>query len=105
MMLKTDSVINDNGNALCSKQEPNVADRLAQLQLKSQELLNKTLEHQLTWMDTNQVLSVLKVSRATLQAWRNKGALAYSQVGRKIYYKWEDLNVFLNIHYYKPYKI
>ena len=38
------------------------------------------------WLDNEAVCSYLKISKRTLQRYRSNGVIAYSLVGRKIYY-------------------
>ncbi|GHT57867.1 DNA-binding protein [Bacteroidia bacterium] len=38
------------------------------------------------WLDNETVCAYLKISRRTLQRYRSNGVIAYSLVGRKIYY-------------------
>lgn len=43
------------------------------------------------WMDTEDVCHVLHVTPKTLQAIRDRNGIAFSQIGRKFYYKPEDV--------------
>lgn len=43
------------------------------------------------WMDTEDVCRVLHVTPKTLQAIRDRHGIAFSQIGRKFYYKPEDV--------------
>ena len=43
------------------------------------------------WMDTEDACRMLRVTPKTLQALRDRHAIAYSQIGRKFYYKPEDV--------------
>jgi hypothetical protein len=44
-----------------------------------------------TWYDNQEVCLMLKISPRTLQTFRDNGTLPYSQIGRKIYYKPQDV--------------
>ena len=48
------------------------------------------------WLDNKQVCELLKISSRTLQTYRDTGALLYSQIGRKCYYKTTDIEHFIN---------
>lgn len=48
------------------------------------------------WLDNKQVCELLKISPRTLQTYRDTGALSYSQIGRKCYYKVSDIEQFIN---------
>lgn len=43
------------------------------------------------WLDNQDVCQLLKISKRTLQTYRDNGTLAYSQIGYKCYYKKEDI--------------
>lgn len=52
-----------------------------------------------TWMDISETAKWLKVSQRTLQSYRDKGLLPYSQIKSKIYFRLQDLQEFLKKHY------
>ena len=43
------------------------------------------------WMDNTEVCELLQISPRTLQSYRDKGTLSYSQIGRKCYYRTTDI--------------
>ncbi len=45
-----------------------------------------------TWLDNQEVCKILKISKRTLQSYRDEGILPFSQVGSKIYYKRSDID-------------
>ena len=47
------------------------------------------------WLDNQDVCQMLNISPRTLQTLRDNGALAYSQINRKMYYKHEDVESIL----------
>lgn len=49
----------------------------------------------MNWLDNADVCEKLNVSKRTLQAYRDGGLLAYSQINHKIYYKLEDVEEFI----------
>jgi len=51
------------------------------------------------WLSTEDVCELLNVSRRHLQHLRDSGQIPYSQHGRKIYFKVEDLEEFFDQHY------
>jgi len=51
------------------------------------------------WLSTEEVCEILNVSRRHLQHLRDTGQIPYSQHGRKIYFKSEDLEEFFEEHY------
>nr|WP_303918013.1 helix-turn-helix domain-containing protein [Bacteroides intestinalis] len=52
----------------------------------------------------SEVAAKLKVSRRTLQEWRNDGQIAYFLLGGKILYAESDIQKMLEKHYKKPWK-
>ena len=43
------------------------------------------------WLDKQEVLQMLHISERTLQRWRSDGLMPYSPIGRKHYYREEDV--------------
>lgn len=56
------------------------------------------------WMSHKQALALLDVSPRTVQSWRDDGLLGFSQLGKKIYYSHEDIDLMLRRHHHKPFK-
>lgn len=52
----------------------------------------------------SEVAEKLKVSRRTLQEWRNNGQIAYFLLGGKILYAESDIQEMLENYYSKPWK-
>lgn len=67
-------------------------------QLKS---LNKKNPLSEKWLDNQDVLLILRISSRTLQSYRDKGILNFSQIGNKIYYKASDIEKHLEENYIK----
>jgi len=53
------------------------------------------------WLTQEETKEVLCVSSRTLQNYRDKGAISFSKVGRKIRYKKVDVESLLQKHYVK----
>lgn len=51
------------------------------------------------WLTTKEAAQVLKVSTRTVQTYRDQGVLPFSQFGREVRYRLEDLQQFLISHY------
>ena len=49
------------------------------------------------WMDTEDVCRMLSITPKTLQAMRDRHGIAYSQIGRKFYYRPEDVERLLPV--------
>ena len=54
------------------------------------------------WLDIQEACQVLKISKRTLQAYRDNKILPFSQIGGKIYFRANDIEEHLNRHYNKP---
>ncbi len=44
------------------------------------------------WIDSADVCRALRISKRTLQTWRNNGKIPYSMLGGKVYYRQSDIN-------------
>jgi len=53
------------------------------------------------WLDNQEMMQLLKISRRTLQAYRDEKVIPFSKVGSKIYYKAADVEKFLKSNYRK----
>jgi excisionase family DNA binding protein len=67
-----------------------------QFEAKETELTVKT------WLTGDELCKLLRVSKRTLQNYRDQRVIPFSQIGRKIYYKYSDINEYLELHYVKP---
>ena len=50
------------------------------------------------WFDNDQVCNYLKISKRTLQSYRDKQLVEFRQVGAKIWYKYQWIIDFLEKH-------
>lgn len=57
-----------------------------------------------TFIDNQELLQLMKISKRTAQTWRDEGKISFSQVGSKIYYKLSDVEKLLQEHYNKAFK-
>lgn len=51
------------------------------------------------WIDNEEMLKILKISKRTAQHYRDTKLIAFSQIGSKIYYRLCDVEELLNSHY------
>lgn len=56
------------------------------------------------YLTDREVSEKLKVSRRTLQDYRNQGRIPYIQLGGKILYRESDIEKMLNDNYYKAWR-
>lgn len=66
---------------------------LADLLMRSNKLNPPVIKDE--WWDNQDVCRLLGISLRTLQSYRDKGLLPYSQIGHKCYYKIEDIERFI----------
>lgn len=57
-----------------------------------------------TYLDNQEFLLLMKISKRTAQTWRDEGKISFSQVGNKIYYKMTDVEELLEKHYNKAFR-
>lgn len=53
--------------------------------------------------NTDQLMNLLKVSRRTLQDWRDKGLIEFSAIRGKFYYRYSSVMKMLDNHSIKPF--
>jgi len=82
-------------------------DQFEELVAKMNEVLeklnSKTAPKQEVFLDNEELVSMLKISRRTAQTWRDEGKISFSQVGSKIYYKLSDVEKTMQDHYNKSF--
>ena len=68
-------------------------------------LATKTKEQPLSeiWLDVSETCQVLKISKRTLQEYRNRGVLSFSQINGKIYFCATDIEEHLKSHKVKAF--
>lgn len=54
----------------------------------------------INWVDNADLKIMLKVSGRTIQNWRDNGTIPFSKIGRKIYYRTDDIEDLLKRNYY-----
>ena len=54
------------------------------------------------FIGTEDFIKLMGVSARTAQVWRNDGKIGFSQMGKKIYYRMSDIELFLEKHYQPP---
>jgi len=77
-----------------SQEIKDIKARTELLQLSKAEVLKDT------WIDNQDVLQTLHISKRTLQTFRTNGTLPYSKVQGKFYYKVSDVEQLLQDNYY-----
>ncbi len=57
-----------------------------------------------SFVDNEEFIKLMKISKRTAQVWRDEGIITFSQIGGKIYYRMSDIEALLNKHSYKAFK-
>lgn len=65
-------------------------EKLKEFSTQIQEICGKDKRKD-EWLDNQDVCQLLKISKRTLQTYRDNETLAYSQIGYKCYYKKTDI--------------
>ena len=55
---------------------------------------------QRTWLDNQDVCQILRISKRTLQVYREKGLIPFARIKHKIFYKPEDIQRFIDSTYH-----
>ena len=56
------------------------------------------------WIDNEDLSKMLKVTKRTIQNYRDNGIISFSQVGSKLYYRLSDVEEMLLKHHVKAFK-
>ena len=64
---------------------------------------SKNLPKQEVFLDNEEFIKMLKISRRTAQTWRDEGKISFSQVGNKIYYKLTEIKKTMDEYYNKSF--
>lgn len=75
--------------------------KMDEIQIK---LTAKEKEPKEVWLDNQEFIQLLKISKRTAQHYRDTGMISFSQVGSKIYYRMNDVEELLKKHYNKAFK-
>lgn len=86
---------------LSKEQFSNLQSTLEEVKTKIDTISKKPQE---VFVDNQEFLFLMKISKRTAQTWRDEGKISFSQVGNKIYYKMADVEELLQKHYVKAFK-
>ena len=67
-------------------------------------LLEKEKQPKEIWLDNQEFIQLLKISKRSAQNFRGSGMISFSQIGAKIYYRLSDVEELLKKHYKKAFK-
>jgi hypothetical protein len=80
---------------MCLSQE--IKDIKARIDLFRQSRAERLKD---TWLDNQDVMQTLHISKRTLQTFRTNGTIPYSRIQGKFYYKVSDIEQLLQDNYY-----
>ncbi len=75
------------------------SELLTKLDTITSQLSEKAEAKKDAFLDNQEFLQLMKISKRTAQTWRDEGRISFSQVGNKIYYKLSDVEKLLHEHY------
>ncbi|SDU12996.1 Helix-turn-helix domain-containing protein [Polaribacter sp. Hel1_33_78] len=85
---------------LSTQQYKDLVNRLDQL---NKQLEEKQKKPQDTFLDNQEFLLLMNISKRTAQTWRDEGVISFSQIGSKIYYRMSDVQKLLDNNYRKAF--
>ncbi len=56
------------------------------------------------FLDNQEFIQLMNISKRTAQSWRDDGIISFSQVGSKIYYRMSDVQKLLDSNYSQAFK-
>lgn len=86
---------------LPKEQFEQLLERVAKIQTTLDE---KQKNPEDVFLDNQEFLQLMNISKRTAQTWRDDGIISFSQVGSKIYYRMSDIQRLLNGNYRKAFK-
>jgi Helix-turn-helix domain len=90
-------------NAVIITQQ-NYDELISRLDRIQQEVINKQKSPVDTFIDNQEFIQIMNVSKRTAQSWRDEGIISFSQIGSKIYYRMSDVQSLLDKHYKPAFK-
>lgn len=57
-----------------------------------------------SFLDNQEFIQLMNISKRTAQSWRDDGVISFSQVGSKIYYRMSDVQKLLDSNYSPAFK-
>ncbi len=85
---------------LSTQQYKDLVNRLDEL---NKQLEEKQKKPQDTFLDNQEFLQLMNISKRTAQTWRDEGVISFSQIGSKIYYRMSDVQKLLDNNYRKAF--
>ena len=80
------------------------AELTSRLDSLQNQLSTQTNTSKKSFMDNEEFIQLMGISKRTAQCWRDEGKISFSQVGNKIYYKQSDVDKLLAENYNKSFR-
>ncbi|WP_288955749.1 helix-turn-helix domain-containing protein [uncultured Polaribacter sp.] len=74
-------------------------DLVNRLDLLGEKLEKKQKSPKDIFLDNQEFIQLMNISKRTAQTWRDSGIISYSQIGSKIYYRLSDVQKLLDKNY------
>ena len=75
------------------------ADLVNRLDVLSEKLEKKQKSPTNIFLDNQEFIQLMNISKRTAQTWRDDGIVSFSQIGSKIYYRMSDIQKLLDKNY------
>jgi hypothetical protein len=79
-------------------------DMVMRIEEIKKTIIQNSKEPKEIFVDNQEFLKLMNISKRTGQTWRDEGIISFSQIGSKIYYKMDDITKMLNKNYKPAYK-
>lgn len=83
---------------LTKDQYTELVTKLDEINIKLDNTNNKE-----TFLDNQEFIQMMKISKRTAQTWRDEGKISFSQIGSKVYYKLGDVEGLIQGHYHRAF--
>lgn len=90
-------------NAVIITQQ-NYDELISRLDRIQQEVSNKQKSPADTFIDNQEFIQIMNISKRLAQNWRDSGIISFSQIGSKIFYRMSDVQALLDKHYKPAFK-
>ncbi|PQJ82700.1 helix-turn-helix domain-containing protein [Polaribacter glomeratus] len=74
-------------------------DLVSRLDTLNRKLDEKSKTPEETFLDNQDFITLMTISKRTAQTWRDEGLISFSQIGSKIYYRMGDVKKLLDKNY------
>mgnify|MGYP003458320614 CR=1 FL=1 len=92
-----------NTGNMSNDEAKSIGDFIEQLN-NIEQRLKKIQYNNDVFLDNQEFLQVMNISKRTAQSWRDEGIISFSQVGSKIYYRMSDVQKLLDSNYNQAFK-